>query len=1067
MTAFAADLPWPEHPRPDLHRSPWVNLNGSWAFDFDPKDVGEREEWFSPGKHAFSKKIMVPFPWESMLSGIADKEYKGVAWYSREVALPDAEGWQGRDAWLVVGACDFEARVFVNGKPAGEHVGGYLPFEVNLSKFGKPGERVQVVIRAKDITDDRQPTGKQIGWYTRNSGIWQTVYLEARGRSYLKSLRFVSDIEDGSIAFEVAGQAAGSATLRVSSPSEAFGVGELKVSPSGEAFQGTVKVKVKEPKLWSPESPVLYPVVLELRGEAGEPDRVDSYFGLRKISIGKAPGRDYQYVYLNGKPIYLRGALHQSFHPDGVYQYPDDAAMRSDYELCKRIGINFLRIHIKIPVPRELYWADKLGVMIMQDMPNVWNNTDQARKWYEEMLNGAVARDFNHPAIFAWVDFNETWGLSHPGPYNEERQEWVQKMYKLTKSLDPTRLVEDNSPCNYDHTVSDINSWHFYINDYEQARKHIKEVVDKTFPGSTFNYAKGFKQGAAPLMNSEYGGISAGLGDQDISWCFKYLTNELRKHDKICGYIYTELSDIEWEHNGFVNYDRSPKEYGYDAWYPGFSLADINAPDFVVIDAPPMIAMKHGETREIPIRISHWSDKQAKALMLKWRVDWVDQDGVGSQPDKWETQSATWRPYEVVSQPAIKVCMPEGRGPAVAALLVELADGVEVLARNYINMTVDESMPGIEAADKVRFLRFRPGDLSEWQWKDSQTAIPVGLGTEKAFIHGAGYIDYQLNTGVTSPEGIVALELTVELSAKAGDEKLAWPAVKREFDYPQTDVHKWPTDLRITCNGVEIHQVTLPDDPADARGAMSHYRQYQPGSYGSLVQVRVDDKEKLKAILSANKDGILTLRFEVPADAKNKGGLAIFGDKLGRYPVMPTLVLYSEKTNPVQPPPLPATAAVNRLVDRLKIVLPTAGTGQQYKWRWTTDKPADDWTKPAFDDAKWHSGPGGFGREGTPNTVIGTPWTTADIWLRTEVTIDNPAAIVAAQWRLYHDEDCEVYLNGKRVLRQKGFLTQYNDLPLSKETLAALRPGKNTVTVHCHQTEGGQYIDLGLMAITK
>lgn len=1074
MTAFAADTPWPEHPRPDFQRSPWVNLNGQWDFDFDSQDTGEKEQWFAPGKHAFSKKIVVPFSWESKLSGIGDKDYKGVAWYSREITLPDGEGWNGKDAWLIVGACDWEAKVYVNGKPAVEHVGGYLPFEVNLSQFGKPGEKVTVVIRAKDVTDDQQPTGKQIGWYTRTSGIWQTVYLEPRSETFISRIQIAPSIKNGLAKCTVTAEPVGAEEFRVTSPNAAFdpvtaGVrGVMTYSKSGKpAFEmGKATIDLKETKLWSPESPTLYPVVIELLKDEKVIDRVETYFGFREISVAKAPGREYKYICLNGKPIYLRGALHQSFHPDGIYQYPNDAVMRSDYELCKRIGINFLRIHIKTPVPRELYWADKLGVMIMQDMPNFWNNTGQARKWYEEMLRGAVARDFNHPAIFSWVDFNETWGLDNPGPYDAERQQWVEKIYKMTKSLDPSRLVEDNSPCKYDHVVTDINSWHFYINDYAEAKKHIQEVVDKTFPGSTFNYIGGRKQTDAPLMNSEYGGISAGSGDQDISWCFKYLTNEQRLHDKICGYIYTELSDIEWEHNGYVNYDRTPKEYGYDFWYPGFSLADINAPDFVVIDAPPMIELKDGETREVPIRISHWSDYEAKALLLKWRADWIDHNGVRRDADKWETRSAVWKPYEVVDQPPVEISAPAGKGSAIGALLVELVDGDRVLARNYINLCVTRSLPAAEVMGKAQAFRFRPGDFSAWQWQESKTAMPAGVNTEKVCIRGSGHIEYQIATGNEGLQDIAAIELTAELAAKAGDEKLDWPERKRDVDYPQTDVKKWPTDLRISINGVEIHRETLSDDPADARGALSHHRQYHPGSYGWLVRAKLTDSTAINRIRETAADGVVTIRFEVPADAKNKGGLAIFGDKLGRYPVMPTLILRGSKPARKQPSSSAATSAINRLMDRMKTILPTAESGG-HAWRFTIDKPGDKWNQPDFDDTQWKTGKSGFGKEGTPNTTIGTPWTSPDIWLRSEIAVDDPAAIIAGQWRLYHDEGCEIYVNGKQILRRKGFVTQYLDLPLGPDALAALRPGKNTIAVHCRQTEGGQYVDVGLTAVTR
>ena len=185
-------------------------------------------------------------------------------------------------------------------------------------------------------------------------------------------------------------------------------------------------------------------------------------------------------------------------------------------------------------------------------------------------MPAAIARDYNSPSIIAWIIFNETWGLTNHDTGDSHR--WVRKMYLETKKLDPTRLVEDNSPCHYNHVDSDINSWHYYINDYDRVRQHVQRVVDQTYPGSSYNYVgkndlgDNFVQGIAPLMNSEFGGIAARSGDQDIAWCFKYQTTELRRHNKICGYVYTELDDIEWEHNGLVNYDRSPKGFGYEAF---------------------------------------------------------------------------------------------------------------------------------------------------------------------------------------------------------------------------------------------------------------------------------------------------------------------------------------------------------------------------------------------------------------------------------------------------------------------------------------------------------------------
>ncbi|MBI4581657.1 MAG: hypothetical protein HY718_18320, partial [Planctomycetes bacterium] len=771
---MTTEPPLREHPRPDFERPAWVNLNGQWAFDFDPNDAGEKEEWFRSGKHRFGRQITVPFPWESRLSGIGDTEYRGVGWYSRRVKLPSGGPWTGRDPWLIVGACDWEAKVWVNGEFAGEHVGGYVPFEINLGRHARLGQTVDIVIRAVDFTKDEQPTGKQIGWYTRNSGIWQTVYLEPRAKAFISAVRSAPKVADGSIRYDLTIEHPEQVDeLTIFSPDGEFervGVRLDNVPAGGGPFVVSAEVVVDRPEPWSPDSPRLYGVTFELAKRGRAVDTVKSYFGLREVSISKADGRDYQYIRLNGKPLYLRGALHQSFHPEGIYQYPSDAVVRSDYELCKAIGINFLRIHIKAPVPRELYWADRLGVLIMQDLPNYWVHSPQACRWWQEMMEAVVARDRNHPCTFAWCDFNETWGIGHGG-YKSDHQVWVEDMWKLTKRLDPTRLVEDNSPCNYDHVVTDINSWHFYINDYNHAREHIREVVDKTHPGSTFNYIGGRKQGNEPLINSEYGGIGAGQGDQDVSWCFKFLTNELRLHDKVCGYVYTELSDIEWEHNGFVNYDRTLKEFGYAFWFPGFTLADLNSADFVVIDAPPMIVLNPFEPREVPIKISHWSHRDAPRLALRFRTDWID--GLGSRREgRWQSRPATWAPFQVVDQPAIRV-EADVKGGIVGALLVEVLDGNAPVARNYVNLLAEWApRPPAEALDvKTLALRFNPMDFAEWAF-DGQTGHRR-LSMDKVSGTGAGRVEYRLQLPEGLPlERLAAVTVLAELASNAGDAKL-------------------------------------------------------------------------------------------------------------------------------------------------------------------------------------------------------------------------------------------------------------------------------------------------------
>lgn len=1067
--AASADIPWPEHPRPDFERSPWVNLNGPWAFAFDPKDAGLKAEWYKPGVGKFDKTIIVPFPWESELSGIHKPEYKGVAWYAREVELPSGPGWEGRDAWLVVGACDFETKVWVNGRPAVEHVGGYVPFEVNLSQFGKPGDRLHVVMRVVDLTDWEQPIGKQVDrWYTRTSGIWQTVYIEPRSPVFIRAFRTKPYIKAGTILYELeVNKDAPAHTVVISSPDGAF-------EPVGSAYTLDAKViqvlvKVREPRLWSPESPTLYPVLLTLRDVNNNLiDEFRSYFGLSEFSVGKAPNNHFNHIQLNGKPVYLLGALHQSFHPKGIYQYPDDAAVRADYEIARQVGLNFLRIHIKIPTPRELYWADKLGLLIMEDMPSFWRYTPRSQRWWQEMTEAAIARDRNHPSVFSWVLFNESWGLDdgeyRKGYYNAERQAWVARMYWWAKKIDPDRLIEDNSPCHYDHVITDINSWHFYINDYAKARDHIADVVDKTYPGSSFNYAKGYRQADAPLINSEYGGIGARSGDQDVSWCFKFLTNELRRHAKIGGYVYTELSDIEWEHNGFVNYDRTPKEFGYDFWFPGFTLADLNSADFVALDAPPVIELSPMQDREVGVRVSHWSDRKAANLAIRWRVDWLDRFGRRIE-GMWEQRPAVWQAFDVVEQPAIRVTADHPTGE-LGALLVELADGDRVLARNYVNTLVNRGpLPRVEAMDAFTLdLRVSPADYAAYTFAGP---LPMGEGAAGQRIagRGAGAIEYRIQMPANLRfNRLKSMTVLAEAASSAGDAKLDWPELRNDSSYPQTEARKWPSEARLTLNGHEVSLVALPDDPADAAGSLSHLRGYR-GAHGQLVELAVPETVLTQLRVDLESDQVLRVRWEVPANANHAGGLSLYGEELGAYPVPLTVRVVMDGGHGLgERFATEVPVARDRVLAGRRVLMASDGDDRPI-WRYRTDAPGREWADPDFRDGGWKTGRGVFGSEGLTGVQIGEPWNTSDIWLRTDVTVEDPKAIFGGQWRILHDEDVEVYLNGRQVFARKGLSRGYLDFDWTEQTIQALRKGRNVVAVHCRNGGGSQGIDLGASII--
>ena len=915
MTGNNTDIPRPEYPRPDFQRGTsegldWICLNGTWEFAFDPDDIGEQNRWFAPESTADSEwtlQIQVPYPWESLAAWGKEEQADNVnylskdaylnpeevtcggiersgnyreaprhtiGWYRKTVSVP--ETWSEKRTILTFGAVDWHAKVWVNGEYIGEHENGYLPFELDITDALTPGESTVIVVRAYDAQDhSEQLAGKQIGWYARTSGIWQTVYLAPRNATHIKECHITPDIDNSTATLDITidGEVAAGTTLNWEcvSPVEATGSnlsGSIAVEIDvQQGVESSLKTRIDIPQehlhLWDVDTPYLYNVTLTLMSGESVIDRVFTYFGMRKVSIAKAPSGDYQYIYLNNRPVYLLGALNQSFNPEGVYTFLTDEAIRRDIERAKEFGFNFLRLHIKVDEPRLYYWADKLGMLFMCDIPNFGSYTKKAQGRFEETLRGTVARDYNHPSIISWCNFNETWGLGGR-EYKDmtERQEWVREMYHLAKSLDETRLIEDNSPCLYDHVETDINSWHFYINDYEQAKEHIANVVEETYPGSAFNYAGGNVQSDAPLINSEYGGISAGAGDKDVSWCFKYLTNEFRLHPKICGYIYTELQDIEWEHNGFMNYDRSIKEFGYD-------YLDINTLDFIAIDYPPGTTVAPGERIKADIYASHFSHKTIMGTTLHWQLDTMSATGHITRGSVSGSVEIPFPQYQVQQVHELELVVPNIH-PAVGTLHIWVTDCTgAIVARNFINFEhfVEEVSPVESNDSKSVAINYVPGDTSESSWGESTASEQLFSAV------GCGYAEYEISL----PEGLS--------TADVAEVELIFEASSSDGGARQTEPEKYPSDVTVSVNGVEIDTIRIPDCPADVRGVLS-YIHGQPGTYGYLHNIKVDPSPVLNG-----KSDTLTVRYEVKADAEAKGGFALYGARMGRYPTGPHLLI--------------------------------------------------------------------------------------------------------------------------------------------------------------------------------
>lgn len=1070
-TAAAQDreIPRPEHPRPDFLRAQWANLNGPWRFAFGDEN-----------QDRLDREILVPFCWEAPASGIGVSG-ETVGWYERTFATPD---WPGRRVHLVFGAVDRQARVWVNGVDFGVHDSGYLPLRLDVTDALRPaGEENTVRVRAFDPTLPEMPVGKQINWYTTTSGIWQTVYIEGVGEAIAVDRVHVTPRiaeAQAEVRLTLSSRMDGLRPVRVELRSPQGPEASFEVTAPAGTMPLTCRLPVPEPHLWFPEDPFLYDLTVRVSdAESGAVlDEVRTYFGMRELRVGTQAGG--RFVLLNGRPLYLCGALNQSFHPDGIYTYPSEEAMLFDIRKGLEFGLNFYRIHIKTEEPRYLYLCDREGMLLQCDVPNAWRGDARGRALWESAMRGMIDRDYNHPSIFSWLLYNETWGMEREnGKAAPESAEWGRSMFRAAKALDDTRLIEDMSPCFLDHFTeeTDLVSWHAYGHQYEPMVGVLRELIEKGRPGSGYHFVDGLKQGHQPFYNSEFGGIGAGSGDTDISWTNRWWVNEFRRHPHLTGFIYTELQDIEWEHNGLINYDRSPKTYGYEEVSPGLEQRHIFGPDFLVIDTPPAVPLTPGEALILPLSYARYNPLNTEEpLTLGWEIRVWDEVGAClTHAGRGETM--TYANYMIIPMGLLEMDAPAewaARGPlaGTASVWLERANGERVV-QNFVGVTYAPEQPRAQLVEGGRALviRFAPGSAYQ---ADGWTAIHGMDETEGQMLrcYGAGKVTYRLNL----PEGVTAadverIDVKVEAASRPNTEKIDWPMYRRDvpltqqypdhtprLGLPQTEPGKaFPTDVEVRINGAHVGSATLPDSPADARGILSYAHSDSLddfGAHGYLVVGDVDGEALRTADPTATT---LELTFEVSEDAANRGGLALFGARMGRYPGGPRVVVrLRESVFRVLPDAYaPVTAA-----PAPRVVLPTAEQGGAL-WRMTLEQPdGDAWTRPEFDDAAWAEAKSGFGSEGTPRAIIGTAWTGSDIWIRARFTLD--AAPSAAWLALRHDEDAEVYLNGVKTWTFADHRGDYANLRLTPEQLALLQPGDNVIAIHCRQTIGGQYIDAGV-----
>ncbi len=856
----------------------------------------------------FDREILVPFSWGAPLSGVPDSG--DVGWYRRTVTVPDS--WSGRRTFLVVGAADWRTTAWVDGIELGTHQGGYTPFEFELTPHVSAGGTFEVVLRVDDAPRDFKLEGKQ--GYGPARGIWQTVYLEARGTRPIDYVHISPDIDAGMIGVDVV----------LIEPPEADTPLEFEIADVG-TFAHTVPadsesvrfdVQIPDPRLWTLDDPHLYDATVRV-----DDDTLATYFGMRSIGVVDLPETGHPYIALNGEPVYLQIALDQAYHPEGYYTFPSDAFMRDEILRSRQIGLNGMRVHVKVGIPRKLYWADRLGMLIMADVPNSWGEpTEAMRREVEYAMEQMIERDYNHPSIFSWVPFNETWGLKTrvgdpddgevDEEYTPETQEWVAGVYRKAKSLDPTRLVEDNSVCCYGHTETDINSWHVYTAGYAMA-EHLDEIVAQTYPGSEWNFMNGRTQGRQPLFNSEFGnvwGYEGSTGDVDWSWDYHIFINEFRRRPKIAGWLYTEHHDVVNEWNGYWKYDRSQKFTGLDDLVEGMSLRDLHAPFYVVVGEPSEISheVSPGEVVDVPLWASFMTGSSAHGDRLRLEAELYGWDTLGR---KWSSGSmpprqvgfSPWRSEELAP---LSVTMPDQAGLAVLAVRLFDATGA-VLHRNFTTFVIGSPTDAPSAAGEestLRAVRVAPTSFSEADWSIRQWDVLDGLKVNGT---GAGYFEYTVSwPSDLQLEEIDGASFVFEASAKQlfGKDREAYEAGgdymrgRGAHDpslnpnaYPMTDETRFASAVTVSFDGVASGTFELDDDPADHRGILSWHSQprdrrlREAGSYGQLIEAPVP-RDVLR---EAAERGELTVRLEVSEALPH--GLAIYGARFGRYPVDPTL----------------------------------------------------------------------------------------------------------------------------------------------------------------------------------
>jgi beta-galactosidase/beta-glucuronidase len=588
--------PRPEYPRPVFRRERWANLNGGWAFAFDDDDVGRARRWQdvratelsdTGGDSPFDRRIVVPFSYQTPASGIEDPTLHDTVWYARTF---DASGLAGPDERLLlhIGAADRYAWVWVNGRLVAAHEGGYTPITADITD-AVGGDGDVVVVRVSDPPGALDvPRGKQFWrdrsedvFYRGTTGIWQTVWLEPVARAAVDDLGIVPLLDDAAVELTVRLTPAaigGTVAVHITYDGRTLVDDTLRITghelrrrwrvTEAAGLADATVIEHRGVATWSPRRPRLHDLRLEVRDAHGDvTDVVESYFGMRKIEA-----HDGQ-VLLNDRPLYQRLVLDQGYFPDGGYTATSDEALRRDIELAKQMGFNGARKHQKVEDPRWLYWADRLGFLVWEEMPSGYRWSDRYVRRVTTEWQDIIARDRNHPCVIVWTPVNESWGVPGlRGDPDPQQVAFLRALYHLTTALDPTRLVVSND--GWEHVTTDLCTIHDYGDaDGLRTRFADRDSAIEARPLHRSIYVRGAGHRGEPLIVSELGGIRMTPDADDVdTWGFHTVPDAdalldryggfleaATASDAVVGFCWTQLTDVEQEANGLLRADRTPK----------------------------------------------------------------------------------------------------------------------------------------------------------------------------------------------------------------------------------------------------------------------------------------------------------------------------------------------------------------------------------------------------------------------------------------------------------------------------------------------------------------------------